>query len=101
MRHDYFSIGKYGQMDNTFRVKNLQIKFYLIFNIFRLPCIQPYKRITEKDVIQTINWGITIANTNKDQPINERKQGSAFPPNYIHSLDSSHMMYTCLRANKE
>ena len=24
------------------------------------------------------------------------KQGSAFPPNYIHSLDSTHMMMTAL-----
>jgi DNA-directed RNA polymerase len=27
-------------------------------------------------------------------PINVTKQTSAFPPNFVHSLDSSHMMYT-------
>ena len=27
-------------------------------------------------------------------PINVAKQTSAFPPNFVHSLDSSHMMYT-------
>lgn len=27
-------------------------------------------------------------------PVNVMKQTSAFPPNYVHSLDSSHMMYT-------
>ena len=27
-------------------------------------------------------------------PVNVGKQTSAFPPNYVHSLDSSHMMYT-------
>ena len=66
-----------------------------------MPCIQPYRRITETDVVKTVNWGITIATDYENQPVNEKKQGSAFPPNFIHSLDSSHMMYTCLRANKE
>jgi DNA-directed RNA polymerase len=28
------------------------------------------------------------------------KQRSAFPPNYIHSLDSTHMFYTALECNK-
>lgn len=28
---------------------------------------------------------------------NGPKQGSAFPPNYIHSLDSTHMMMTALK----
>jgi DNA-directed RNA polymerase len=27
-------------------------------------------------------------------PVNKSKQKSAFPPNFIHSLDSTHMMYT-------
>jgi len=27
-------------------------------------------------------------------PVNKNKQKSAFPPNYVHSLDSTHMMYT-------
>ncbi len=43
---------------------------------------------------------MTISTDFMEQPVNERKQGSAFPPNYIHSLDSSHMMYTCLRAKE-
>ena len=27
-------------------------------------------------------------------PVNSRKQRSAFPPNFVHSLDSTHMMFT-------
>ena len=36
------------------------------------------------------------------QKVNKSKQRSAFPPNYIHSIDSTHMMMTaleCSRAN--
>lgn len=29
-------------------------------------------------------------------PPNPAKQRTAFPPNYVHSLDSTHMMYTAL-----
>ena len=29
-----------------------------------------------------------------DFPINTQKQKSAFPPNYVHSLDSTHMLLT-------
>ena len=31
---------------------------------------------------------------------NGPKQGSAFPPNYIHSLDSTHMMMTALKCKE-
>lgn len=36
----------------------------------------------------------------QEAPINKRAQRTAFPPNYIHSLDSSHMMLTALECNK-
>jgi DNA-directed RNA polymerase len=33
-------------------------------------------------------------------PINSRKQRSAFPPNFVHSLDSTHMMLTARAMHK-
>lgn len=66
-----------------------------------LPCIQPYKKITKTDVIRTHSQGVLITKEFDEQPINERKQGTAFPPNFIHSLDSTHMMLTCNRAIQE
>jgi DNA-directed RNA polymerase len=36
-----------------------------------------------------------------DQPVNKQKQNSAFPPNFVHSLDSTHMMYTALECEKQ
>ncbi len=30
----------------------------------------------------------------EDQPVNRMKQRTAFPPNYVHSLDSTHLMMT-------
>lgn len=34
-------------------------------------------------------------------PVNKAKQRSAFPPNFIHSLDSTHVMYTVTECRKE
>jgi DNA-directed RNA polymerase len=35
-----------------------------------------------------------------DLPINVTRQRTAFPPNLIHSIDSSHMMFTALECDK-
>lgn len=33
-------------------------------------------------------------------PIHKQRQVSAFPPNYVHSLDSSHMLLTALEMDR-
>ena len=33
-----------------------------------------------------------------DQPVMKTRQKSAFPPNFVHSLDSTHMMLAALRS---
>ncbi|XP_063146965.1 DNA-directed RNA polymerase, mitochondrial [Candoia aspera] len=66
-----------------------------------LPIIQPYHRkksITIKGDMQSL---YIKANHCVDQKPNTRKQKNAFPPNFIHSLDSSHMMLTALHCQKE
>ena len=65
---------------------------------FNLPCVQPYKKLTESDLVKTHAQGVIVISNFDSQPVNKRKQGTAFPPNYIHSLDSTHMMLTCMKA---
>ncbi|XP_073442387.1 DNA-directed RNA polymerase, mitochondrial isoform X3 [Dendrobates tinctorius] len=65
-----------------------------------LPIIQPYHR--NKNVMFHSNLQmVTLANKND---ANERpdtmKQKNAFPPNFIHSLDSTHMMLTALHCHR-
>ena len=38
---------------------------------------------------------------NDHSSVNKPKQRTAFPPNYIHSLDSAHMMLTARACHKE
>ncbi|KAM9848916.1 DNA-directed RNA polymerase, mitochondrial [Aulostomus maculatus] len=61
-----------------------------------LPIIQPYHRPRTQAVksnMQTLS--IQVRHDNKTGP-DVLKQKNAFPPNFIHSLDSTHMMLTAL-----
>ncbi|XP_064642000.1 DNA-directed RNA polymerase, mitochondrial-like [Lineus longissimus] len=62
-----------------------------------LPVIQPYHRTVKMN-----KYGAFMEDKhNMFQKPNAQKQKNGFPPNYIHSLDSTHMMLTalyCLRA---
>lgn len=60
-----------------------------------LPVVQPYHRRSTKRV-RTILQSFTLKVDDDTQPVMKVKQRSAFPPNYIHSIDSSHMMKTAI-----
>jgi len=51
-------------------------------------------------VVNTILQQLTVADSMDEQPVNKSKQNSAFPPNYVHSIDSTHMMLTALECQK-
>lgn len=42
-----------------------------------------------------------LVENNDDLPIMKQRQRTAFPPNYIHSIDSSHMMLTAIACRNE
>ncbi|XP_011205921.2 DNA-directed RNA polymerase, mitochondrial [Bactrocera dorsalis] len=61
-----------------------------------LPVVQPYIRQEVKQTMRTAaRVSETMAMDMYEKP-NVMKQKNAFPPNFIHSLDSSHMMLTSL-----
>jgi len=65
-----------------------------------LPVVQPYRREKRKQ-ISTALQSVYLTDPNEPTEVNVSKQVSAFPPNFIHSLDATHMMLTALecRAN--
>ena len=65
-----------------------------------LPCVQPYKRLSNKDIIATVLQNLTVISNLDEQPVNKNKQNSAFPPNFVHSIDATHMMYTALQCRE-
>ncbi len=64
-------------------------------------CRQPYRKQSVTS-IRTPLQKITLSNeANYDQaPVSAPKQRMGFPPNFIHSLDASHMMLTALECEK-
>ena len=62
------------------------------------PCRQPYRRskVTEiRTPVQKIT--VTTEDSYDKAPISAAKQRMGFPPNFVHSLDASHMILTSLR----
>ena len=66
-----------------------------------VPCRQPYRKQTLTS-IRTPMQKITLSNEiNYDNaPVSAAKQRMGFPPNFIHSLDASHMILTALECKK-
>jgi DNA-directed RNA polymerase len=61
-----------------------------------LPVVQPY-RSTDTHIVATCLQGLTISEPQPWDPVNRRKQLQAFPPNFIHSLDSTHMLLSAIK----
>jgi len=65
-----------------------------------LPCVQPY-HVSKCHRIQTTLQSITIRRSTEGDKVHKIRQRMAFPPNYIHSLDSSHMLMSAKRCTEE
>ncbi|KAF8317988.1 DNA/RNA polymerase [Clavulina sp. PMI_390] len=65
-----------------------------------LPIVQPYRK-TKKKQLMTPVQSVFISDPNMQSQVNPMKQSSAFPPNFIHSLDATHMMLTALECRRE
>jgi DNA-directed RNA polymerase len=64
-----------------------------------LPIVQPY-RLFDRYRVMTSSQRIVLCQPNQNQPVNKKKQVNAFPPNYVHSVDSSHMMFTAVECKR-
>jgi DNA-directed RNA polymerase len=56
-----------------------------------LPVVQPYRQSCKK-VVRTLLQMVILAIESEDLPVSSRKQRSAFPPNFVHSLGNSHQI---------
>lgn len=65
----------------------------------RMPVVQPYRK-NQCKIIHTCMQSFILQNPNRFDPVNRRKQLQAFPPNFIHSLDASHMLLSALECDE-
>lgn len=64
-----------------------------------LPVVQPYRDLKKKQ-IRTNLQTVFITDPFSINPINPRRQMAGLPPNFIHSLDASHMLMSAIECGK-
>ncbi|KIK64988.1 hypothetical protein GYMLUDRAFT_160261 [Collybiopsis luxurians FD-317 M1] len=65
-----------------------------------LPIVQPYRKPKRRQIVTSMQT-VYISDPNTPSEVNTQKQASAFPPNFIHSLDATHMMLTALECRTQ
>ncbi|OTB19972.1 hypothetical protein K445DRAFT_313764 [Daldinia sp. EC12] len=65
----------------------------------RMPIVQPYRKNGVR-CISTSMQDLNLQVPESSDPVNRRKQLQAFPPNFIHSLDASHMLLSALQCDE-
>ncbi|XP_019420030.1 PREDICTED: DNA-directed RNA polymerase 2B, chloroplastic/mitochondrial-like [Lupinus angustifolius] len=63
-----------------------------------LPVVQPYRKLG-RHIIKTSLQILTLQQ--ETDKVMVKRQKTAFPPNFVHSLDGSHMMMTAVTCKKE
>lgn len=61
-----------------------------------LPVVQPYRKAVKRQVMTALQT-VYITDPNAPSEVSPQKQATAFPPNFIHSLDATHMLLTALQ----
>ncbi|TAQ91654.1 hypothetical protein B7494_g48 [Chlorociboria aeruginascens] len=64
-----------------------------------MPVVQPYRASKTKAVTTNLQH-ISISEPHTSDPVSKRKQLQGFPPNFIHSLDATHMLLSALECDK-
>ncbi|KAF9112388.1 DNA-directed RNA polymerase [Mortierella sp. AM989] len=72
-------------------IADMQMSSVIWTTPLNLPIVQPYRKMEHKQV-RTNLQSLTIKDPSQASPVNVQKQRTAFPPNFIHSLDATHML---------
>ncbi|KAI5305645.1 hypothetical protein KEM56_003769 [Ascosphaera pollenicola] len=64
-----------------------------------LPVVQPYRE-NKVRIVATNMQNLSIQEPNSSDTVSKRKQLQAFPPNFIHSLDATHMLMSAVKCDE-
>lgn len=64
-----------------------------------LPVIQPYRK-KARVMVRTLMQRVVLEQHGDHVPVSSVRQRSAFAPNFVHSIDSSHMLLTAIACEK-
>ncbi|PWA01722.1 hypothetical protein BB558_002162 [Smittium angustum] len=65
-----------------------------------LTVVQPYRKFVVRNITSTLQT-MSIIDRSIPSPVYPNKQKTAFPPNFIHSLDASHMIMSAISCHKK
>lgn len=65
----------------------------------RMPVVQPYRKSISRNVVTCMQY-VALRSPSQADPVDRRKQLQAFPPNFIHSLDATHMLLSALQCDE-
>ncbi len=65
-----------------------------------LPVVQPY-RVRSTKCVSTVMQEVYLSGYKQSEDVHVAKQRNAFPPNLIHSIDSTHMLMTATKCEAE
>ncbi len=81
-------------------IDHLQFKTSVIWTTpLKMPVVQPYRRAARFEVNTNLQRVTIIAPALSD-PVHKMKQLQGFPPNFIHSLDATHMLLSALKSDE-
>ena len=65
----------------------------------KLPVVQPYRQQKSQRVTTNLQR-LSLLEPSASDPVSKRKQLQGFPPNFIHSLDATHMLLSALKCDE-
>ncbi|EOD46906.1 putative mitochondrial dna-directed rna polymerase protein [Neofusicoccum parvum UCRNP2] len=65
----------------------------------RMPVVQPYRKSLSREITTVLQY-LSIVQPKATDATDKRKQLQAFPPNFIHSLDATHMLLSALKCDE-
>lgn len=68
-------------------------------NPLHMPVVQPYRNSKAKSIV-TYMQRLNLSEPHRSDPVSRRKQLQGFPPNFIHSLDATHMLLSALQCDE-
>lgn len=66
----------------------------------KMPVVQPYRKSTSQTVKTHMQKFSLASSSSSSDPVSKTQQRRAFPPNFVHSLDATHMILTALKCNE-
>lgn len=84
-----------GLAQFTERLTKEQMSSVIWTSPIGLPIVQPYRKVKKQQVSTSLQT-VFLKDPKVNAEVSPQKQASAFPPNFIHSLDATHMLLTAL-----